>query len=42
MPDRSWHRLDGRIVEPGLHCRVHPGLGSEVVIAIAANAKRTI
>jgi hypothetical protein len=33
---RPWSPLDGRIVELGLHCRVDPGIGNDVVIAIAA------
>jgi hypothetical protein len=34
-PD-SWSPLDGRIVDLGLHCRVEPAIGNEVLIAIAA------
>ena len=38
-PERSWHPLDGRVVELGLHCRVDPGLGNQVVIGVAAHAQ---
>ena len=32
----SWSPLDGRIVDLGLHCRVNPSIGNDVIIAIAA------
>jgi hypothetical protein len=35
-----WSPLDGRIVDLGLHCRVDPALGNEVLIAIAAQRIR--
>lgn len=35
-----WSPLDGRIVDLGLHCRVDPALGNEVLIAIAAQHVR--
>ena len=38
-PD-SWSPLDGRIVDLGLHCRVDPGMGYGVLIAIAAERIR--
>ena len=31
-----WAPLDGRIVDLGLHCRVDPAMGNDVLIAIAA------
>ena len=33
---RPWSPLDGRIVDLGLHCRVNPSIGHDVIIAIAA------
>lgn len=39
-PD-SWSPLDGRIVDLGLHCRVEPAIGNDVLIAIAAEPIRT-
>jgi len=36
-----WAPLDGRIVDLGLHSRVDPAMGNEVLIAIAAQAVRT-
>jgi hypothetical protein len=32
-----WSPLDGRIVDLGLHCRVSPPMGNDVLIAIAAS-----
>jgi hypothetical protein len=31
-----WSPLDGRIIDLGLHCRVNPSIGHDVIIAIAA------
>lgn len=38
-PD-SWSPLDGRIVHLGLHCRVDPAMGNDVLIAIAGERVR--
>lgn len=35
-PIRSWHPGDGRIVQLGLHCRVDPAIGHDVVVEIDA------
>lgn len=35
-PERRWHPRDGRIVELGLHSRVDPAAGHDVVIVIDA------
>src|ERR1700722_3831985 len=32
-----WSPPDGRIVDLGLHCRVNPSMGNDVLIAIAAS-----
>jgi hypothetical protein len=31
-----WSPLDGRIIDLGLHCRVNPSIGNDVIIAITA------
>lgn len=33
-----WSPLDGRIVDLGLHCRVNPSMGNDVIITIAATS----
>jgi hypothetical protein len=35
-----WSPLDGRIVDLGLHCRVNPPMGNDVIITIAATSIR--
>jgi hypothetical protein len=35
-----WSPLDGRIVDLGLHCRVNPSMGNDVIITIAATSIR--
>ena len=37
---RSWSPLNGRMVDLGLHCRVKPSVGNDVIIAIAATRSR--
>ena len=36
QPNRDWHPRDGRIVDLGLHLKIDPSLGHDVVVAIAA------
>jgi hypothetical protein len=36
-PERAWHPRDGRITELGMHVRVVPDFGHQIVVGIAAS-----